>query len=102
MLLWLVTLGTVSLMDRWALFYAEVLLLFIKNTAIRKAIFVFNAVVLIVFFAIVLWTEMDYAYMRKFWFYICMPTWGFLMLMVMIKKLIRMEDPDVTEVDAES
>lgn len=113
MLLWLVTLGTVSLMDRWALFYAEVLLLFIKNTAVRKAIFVFNAVILIVFFAIVFWTgidyvratwsfEMDYAYMRKFWFYICMPTWGFLMLIVMIKKLIRMEDPDVTEVDAES
>lgn len=112
-LLWLVTLGTVSLMDRYALFYAEVLLLFIKRRAIRKAIFVFNSVAMIVFFAIVLKTgieyvratwsfELDYSDTPKYWFYISMPLWGALMLLVVTKKLVFMEVPDVTDVEAES
>jgi TRAP-type C4-dicarboxylate transport system permease small subunit len=112
-LLWLVTLGTVSLMDRYALFYAEVLLLFIKRQAIRKAIFIFNSIALIIFFAVVLktgidyvraaWTfELDYSETPKYWFYMAMPIWGALMLMVVSKKLICMEVPDVTEVEAES
>lgn len=112
-LLWLVTLGTVSLMDRYALFYAEILLLFIERPAIRKAIFVFNSIAMIVFFAIVLKTgidyvraawsfELDYSETPKYWFYIAMPLWGALMLLVVTKKLIFMEVPDVTEVETES
>jgi len=112
-LLWLVTLGTVSLMDRYALFYAEVLLLFIKRPQTRKAIFVANSILLTVFFIAVFvtgiayvratWTfELDYSNTPKYAFYMCMPVWGALMTMVCVKKLICMEVPDVTEVDAES
>lgn len=112
-LLWLIVPGTVALMDRYALFYAEVLLLFIENTTIRKAFFVFNSILMIAFFATVLWTgidyvritwtfELDYSDIPKYVFYISMPTWGFLMLVVVLKKLISMDDPDVTEIDPEN
>jgi len=111
-LLWLIVPGTVVLMDRYALFYAEVLLLFIKNQALRKALFVFNSVLMLVFFAIVFWTgidyvkitwtfELDYSELRKYWFYTSMPVWGVLMLIVVLKKLVCLENPDVTEVDPE-
>ncbi len=112
-LLWLIVPGTVVLMDRYALFYAEVLLLFIENQKVRKALFVFNSILLLMFFAVVFWTgidyvritwtfELDYSDLRKYWFYSSMPIWGFLMLIVVLKKLICLENPDVTEVDAES
>jgi TRAP-type C4-dicarboxylate transport system permease small subunit len=108
-LLWLIVPGSVVLMDRYALFYAEVLLLFIKNSLFRKSIFVFNSILMLVFFAIVFWTgidyvvitwtfEFDYSDVRKYVFYSAMPTWGLLMFIVVLKKLICMEDPDVTEV----
>lgn len=111
-LLWLVTLGTVALMDRYALFYTEVLLLFVESAAVRRAIFIFNSLAMLVFFAFVLWSgidyvrmtwsfEMDYSDMRKFWFYLAMPVWGALMFIVVLKKLLCMEEPDVTPVGAE-
>lgn len=111
-LLWLTTFGTVALMDRYSLFYAEVLLLFIKSARIRKAIFVFGAVTMLVFFAAVFWTgikyvritsgfELDYSNTPKYWFYSCMPAWGALMFIVLVKKLIGMENPDVTETDTD-
>jgi TRAP-type C4-dicarboxylate transport system permease small subunit len=111
-LLWLVTLGTVVLMDRYALFYTEVLLLFVENPAVRRAIFIINSLAMLVFFAFVLWSgidyvrmtwsfEMDYSDMHKFWFYLAMPVWGGLMFIVVLKKLLCMEEPEVTPVDAE-
>jgi TRAP-type C4-dicarboxylate transport system permease small subunit len=111
-LLWLMTFGTVRLMDRYGLFYTEVLLLYIKRVAIRKALFAFNSVVMLVFFAVVFWTgldyvrftwdfELDYSYIPKYWFYSCMPVWGGLMLIVLLKKLICMEIPDITEPDTD-
>jgi TRAP-type transport system small permease protein len=111
-LLWLIVPGTVALMDRYALFYAEVLLLFIENQTLRKAIFVFNSILLLAFFAIVFWTgidyvkitwtfELDYSDLRKYWFYSSMPVWGLLMLIVVLKKLVCLENPEVTEVDME-
>ena len=111
-LLWLIVPGTVSLMDRYALFYAEVLLLFVENTVIRKTIFVFNCVLMLAFFAVVFWTgvdyvritwtfELDYSDIPKYVFYLAMPIWGFLMMVVVLKKLVCMEDPDVTEIDPE-
>jgi len=112
-LLWLIVPGTVVLMDRYALFYAEVLLLFIKDANLRKAIFVFNSVLMLAFFAIVFWTGidyvkitwnfvLDYSEVRKYVFYVTLPVWGALMLIVVLKKLVCMEDPDVTEIDAEN
>jgi TRAP-type C4-dicarboxylate transport system permease small subunit len=112
-LLWLIIPGTVVLMDRYGLFYAEVLLLFIKTPAIRKMIFVFNSILLLAFFAIVLPTGvdyvritwsfvLDYSEIPKFVFYSSLPVWGLMMLIVILKKLICMEDPDVTEIDQES
>ena len=108
-LLWLIVPGTVVLMDRYALFYAEVLLLFIENRLFRKTIFVFNAILMLTFFAIVFWTgidyvkitwtfELDYSDIRKYVFYASMPVWGLLMFIVVLKKLVCMEDPDVTEI----
>ena len=113
MLLWLIIPGSVVLMDRYALFYAEVLLLFIETPAIRKAIFAINCIVMLAFFALVFWTGidyvkitwpfvLDYSEIRKYVFYVSMPLWGLLMLIVILKKLICMEDPDVTEVDPEN
>jgi TRAP-type C4-dicarboxylate transport system permease small subunit len=112
-LLWLIVPGTVVLMDRYALFYAEVLLLFIKNQTVRKAIFVVNSVLMLAFFTIVFWTGLDYVRITwafvldyseipKYVFYSSLPVWGFLMLLVILKKLICMEDPDVTEIDPEN
>lgn len=112
-LLWLFVPGSVVLMDRYALFYAEVLLLFIENTAIRKTFFVCNCILMLAFFAIVFWTgidyvritwtfELDYSDTPKYLFYLSMPTWGFLMMVVILKKLFCMEDPDVTEIDPEN
>jgi TRAP-type C4-dicarboxylate transport system permease small subunit len=112
-LLWLFVPGSVVLMDRYALFYAEVLLLFIENVTIRRALFVFNSVLMLVFFAVVFWTGieyvkitwtfvLDYSETPKFIFYGSMPVWGGLMFMVILKGLICMENPEVTEVDAES
>lgn len=111
-LLWLVTLGTVVLMDRYALFYTEVLLLFVENPVVRRAIFIFNSLAMLVFFFFVLWSgidyvrmtwsfEMDYSDMHKFWFYLAMPVWGVLMFIVVLKKLVCMEEPDVTTTDGE-
>jgi TRAP-type C4-dicarboxylate transport system permease small subunit len=111
-LLWLIVPGSVVLMDRYALFYAEVLLLFVKNVTIRKLLFISNCILMLVFFTIVFWTgidyvritwnfELDYSNIRKFVFYISMPVWGFLMLVVILKKLVCLEDPDVTEIDPE-
>ncbi len=111
-LLWLIVPGSVVLMDRYALFYAEVLLLFIKNHTIRKLIFMFNAALMLVFFAVVFWTgvdyvqttwtfELDYSDIRKYVFYSSMPVWGLLMFIVILKKLVCMEDPEVTEIDPE-
>ena len=112
-LLWLIVPGSVVLMDRYALFYAEVLLLFVKNPAVRKGIFAFNCVLMLAFFAIVFWTGidyvkitwsfvLDYSEIRKYVFYTSLPVWGFLMLVVILKKFICMEDPDVTEIDPEN
>ncbi len=112
-LLWLFVPGSVVLMDRYALFYAEVLLLFVKSTSIRKAIFVCNSILMLMFFAVVFWTgidyvnitwtfELDYSDTPKYLFYLSMPTWGFLMVVVTLKKLVCMEDPDVTEIDPEN
>ena len=112
MLLWLIVPGTVVLMDRYALFYAEVLLLFIQNKTVRRVLFVINSILMLVFFTIVFWTgidyvkitwtfELDYSDLRKYYFYVAMPVWGLLMLIVVLKKLVCMEDPDVTEVDPE-
>lgn len=109
-LLWLIVPGTVVLMDRYALFYAEVLLLFIENSVVRKAIFVFNCILMLAFFAVVFWTGidyvkitwtfvLDYSEIRKNVFYISLPVWGILMLLVILKKLICMEDPNVTEIE---
>lgn len=111
-LLWLIVPGSVVLMDRYALFYAEVLLLFIENRTVRKAIFCVNAVLMLMFFAIVFWTgvdyvritwtfELDYSDIRKYVFYSAMPVWGFLMFFVVLKKFICMEDPEVTAIDPE-
>jgi TRAP-type C4-dicarboxylate transport system permease small subunit len=108
-LLWLIVPGSVVLMERYALFYAEVLLLFIENRLFRKTIFVFNAILMLTFFAIVFWTgidyvritwtfELDYSDIRKYVFYSAMPTWGLLMFLVVLKKLLCMEDPEVTEI----
>ena len=80
--------------------------------AIRKALFAFNSVVMLVFFAVVFWTgldyvrftwdfELDYSSIPKYWFYSCMPVWGGLMLIVLLKKLICMEIPDITEPDTD-
>jgi TRAP-type C4-dicarboxylate transport system permease small subunit len=112
-LLWLIIPGTVALMDRYGLFYAEVLLLFIETPALRKAIFAFNCVLMLAFFAVVFRTGidyvtitwsfvLDYSEIPKYVFYISLPIWGLLMLIVILKKLICMEDPDVTEIDQES
>ena len=112
-LLWLIVPGTVVLMDRYALFYAEVLLLFVENRTIRKTLFVLNCVLMLAFFTIVFWTgidyvkitwtfELDYSDLRKYYFYVAMPVWGLLMLIVVLKKLVCMEDPDVTEIDPEN
>ena len=112
-LLWLIVPGSVVLMDRYALFYAEVLLLFVKNATVRKALFVFNCILMLIFFTIVFWTgidyvritwnfELDYSDIRKPVFYISMPVWGLLMLIVILKKLVCLEDPDVTEIDPEN
>lgn len=112
-LLWLIVPGTVVLMDRYALFYAEVLLLFIKDVTIRKVIFVFNSLLMLIFFAVVFWTGidyvkitwnfvLDYSEVRKHLFYVTLPLWGALMFIVVLKKLACMEDPDVTEIDAEN
>ena len=112
-LLWLIVPGSVVLMNRYALFYAEVLLLFIDKATIRKSFFVFNCVLMLAFFAIVFWTgidyvritwtfELDYSDTPKYLFYISMPLWGLLMLLVVLKKLVCMEDPDVTEIDPEN
>ena len=109
-LLWMLTFGTTSLMDRYSLFYTEVLLLFIENAVIRRVIFVFNSVIMLVFFAVVFWTgityvratwsfNLDYADIPKYWFYSCMPVWGVLMFIVLTKKLIGMEEPEITETD---
>lgn len=111
-LLWLIVPGTVVLMDRYALFYAEVLLLFIQNQLVRRMLFVFNSILMLVFFAIVFWTgidyvkitwtfELDYSDLQKYWFYVTMPIWGILMLIVVLKKLVCMENPDVTAIDPE-
>jgi TRAP-type C4-dicarboxylate transport system permease small subunit len=111
-LLWLIVPGTVSLMDRYALFYAEVLLLFIENTVFRKSVFAFNCILMFVFFATVFWTgidyvritwtfELDYSDIPKYVFYLAMPIWGFLMMIVVLKIFLCMEDPDVTEIDPE-
>lgn len=111
-LLWLIVPGSVVLMDRYALFYAEVLLLFVKSVAFRKALFAFNCILMLAFFAIVFWTGidyvkitwnfvLDYSEIRKYVFYVTLPLWGILMLIVILKKLICMEDPDVTEIDPE-
>jgi len=112
-LLWLIVPGTVVLMDRYALFYAEVLLLFIETPAIRKTIFVLNCIVMLAFFAVVFKTGidyvritwsfvLDYSEVPKYMFYSSLPIWGLLMLIVILKKLVCMEDPDVTEIDQES
>jgi TRAP-type C4-dicarboxylate transport system permease small subunit len=112
-LLWLIVPGTVVLMDRYALFYAEVLLLFIKTPAIRKTIFVLNSLMMLAFFAVVFPTGvdyvritwsfvLDYSEIPKFVFYSSLPVWGLMMLIVILKKLVCMEDPDVTEIDQES
>jgi len=112
LLLWLVTMGTVGLMERYGLFYAEVLLMFLKSEKVHKAIFVFNSLVLIATFGIMavtgaMWVyttrsfELDYTYMHAYWFYGALPIWGVLMTIVVIKKLIFMQNPDVTEVEAE-
>jgi len=112
-LLWLFVPGSVVLMDRYALFYAEVLLLFIENVTIRRVIFVLNSVLMLVFFAVVFWTGIDYVKITwtfvldysetpKFIFYGSMPVWGALMFMVILKSVVCMENPEVTEVDAES
>jgi TRAP-type C4-dicarboxylate transport system permease small subunit len=111
-LLWMVALGTVSLMDRYALFYTEVLLLFVESAVIRKVIFVCNSVAMLVFFGVVFWTgityvritwsfTLDYSDIPKYWFYSCMPVWGALMFIVLAKKLICMEEPEVTDVDTD-
>ncbi len=103
----------VVLINRYALFYAEVLLLFIENVTIRRAIFVFNSVIMLVFFATVFWTGIDYVTITwtfvldysetpKYIFYGSMPVWGGLMFMVILKSLVCMENPDVTEIDAEN
>jgi len=104
--------GTVGLMERYGLFYAEVLLMFLKSEKLHKAIFVFNSLVLIGTFGIMAYTgsmwvyttrgfELDYTYMHAYWFYSALPIWGVIMMIVVIKKLIFMQNPDVTEVDAE-
>ena len=109
-LLWMLAFGTTSLMDRYSLFYTEVLLLFLENPKIRKLVFVFNSVLMLVFFAAVAWTgvtyvritwsfNLDYSDIPKYWFYSAMPIWGILMLIVLTKKLIGMEEPEVTETD---
>ena len=111
-LLWLFVPGSVVLMDRYALFYAEVLLLFIENVTIRKAIFVFNSIFMLAFFAIAFWSGLeyvkvtwnfvlDYSDTPKYIFYISLPIWGALMFIVMAKKLVCMENPEVTEIDEE-
>jgi len=112
LLLWLVTMGTVGLMERYGLFYAEVLLVFLKSEKLHKAIFVFNSLVLIGTFGIMAYTgsmwvyttrgfELDYTYMHAYWFYSALPIWGVIMMIVVIKKLIFMQNPDVTEIEAE-
>lgn len=112
-LLWLFVPGSVVLLDRYGLFYAEVLLLFIESVTIRKIIFVCNSLVMLVFFAAVFWTgidyvkitwnfELDYAEIPKWVFYVSMPAWGLMMLLVIVKKLLGLEDPDLTELDPEA
>ena len=111
-LLWLMTFGTVALLDRYALFYAEVLLILIKSPALRKTIFIVGMTTMLVFFTIVFWTgieyvritwsfNLDYSEIPKYWFYTCMPTWGALMFIVCVKKLIGVESPDVTEAETD-
>lgn len=111
-LLWLFVPGSVVLLDRYGLFYAELLLLFIKNPTVRKAIFAVNCIAMAVFFAVVFWTgidyvritlnfELDYSSIPKWVFYSSLPTWGLLMLVVVLKKLIGLEDPSLTEFEAE-
>lgn len=112
-LLWLFVPGSVVLMDRYGLFYAEVLMLFIASARIRKAIFALNCLVMIVFFAAVFWTgidyveitlnfELDYSAVPKWVFYSSMPAWGLMMLIVVLKKLIGLEDPELTEIEGEA
>jgi TRAP-type C4-dicarboxylate transport system permease small subunit len=112
-LLWLFVPGSIVLMDRYALFYAEVLLLFIKNVTIRRTIFAFNSLLMLAFFAVVFWTGIEYVRITwtfvldfsdtpKYIFYGSMPVWGGLMFMVVLKSLVCMKDPEVTEIDAES
>lgn len=107
-LLWLVTLGSVVLMDRYGLFFAEVLHLFVKNRRLRIGIVLLDLALLLVFFATVLWTgiqyvemtagfEMDYSPLNRYWFYAAMPVWGALMCVVVIKKMIFLEEPDFIE-----
>jgi TRAP-type C4-dicarboxylate transport system permease small subunit len=111
-LLWVFVPGSVVLLDRYGLFYAEVLLLFIKNAVVRKLIFAVNCVAMIAFFATVFWTgidyvkitsnfELDYSSVPKWWFYSSMPVWGLLMLIVVVKKLLGIEDPELTESEGE-
>jgi TRAP-type C4-dicarboxylate transport system permease small subunit len=112
LLLWMVTMGTVGLLERYGLFYAEVLLMFLKSEKLHKAIFVFNSLILIAIFGVMIhsgtmwvWVtrgfELDYTYMYAYWFYAALPIWGVIMMIVVIKKLIFMQNPDVTEVEAE-
>ena len=45
--------------------------------------------------------ELDYMYVHAFWFYGALPTWGFIMTIVAVKKLIFMQIPDLSEFEAE-
>jgi TRAP-type C4-dicarboxylate transport system permease small subunit len=112
-LLWLFVPGSVVLLDRYGLFYAEVLLLFIANARLRRAIFAVNCIVMLAFFAVVFWTgidyvaitwnfELDYSSIPKWWFYSSMPAWGLMMLIVVAKKLAGLEDPELTEIEGDA
>jgi len=112
LLLWMVSLGSVGPLERYTLFYAEVLLMYYPHLRFQQWLFVFNSLVTIGTFALLagaasawVWQtrgfELDYMYVHAFWFYGALPTWGFIMTIVAVKKLIFMQIPDLSEFEAE-
>ena len=112
LLLWMVSLGSVGPLERYTLFYAEVLLMYFPSLRFQRWLFAFNSLVTIATFGLMavaasLWVwqtrgfELDYIYINAFWFYGALPIWGVLMTVVAIKKLIFMQIPDLSEFEAE-
>lgn len=112
LLLWMVSLGSVGPLERYTLFYAEVLLMYFPNLRFQQWLFVFNSFVTVVMFVLMavaasMWVyqtrnfELDYIYIPVYLFYSALPAWGIIMTIVAVKKLIFMQIPDLSEFEME-